>query len=454
MDEGGGMELVANGINKCFFVNILPPEGTKVNSVVAAIAYGSHKNEQLIHQCVDRGYKLDIWMRYDEKVPVTPQLLEYILSKFEKNIFCYLIRDHLHSKIVWWKGYGAYIGSANLTDRAWTRNIETGLFLTHEEIEANQLTESLEGFFLGLKGYSKPLRQHIIDEMKELAEQRKPYLEELLKKSKNDLRLPPIPSPIDVTKQDPKDKKKNNFDDEWHETYTILDEIAKQIEDYRPEWLKGNFHPNWPANQPLPPVWQTDQFLHAYYHNEVGESQSQVEIFHNRHKDDPQAALMGAMKWWKKLPEPPSYEDRNLAVNAIYIREHLVKDKVLGLGAKEIETIIRHTHSTSDYVGTHLRRSVMNRSGKVSEADRFQWFAEHLLKNNIQQLWHDVLYGTEGELWERLFEVIEGNRKIKYYGKNSWREIVGWACPEDVPPCNGRTESALRALGYSVEVEE
>jgi hypothetical protein len=30
--------------------------------------------------------------------------------------------------------------------------------------------------------------------------------------------------------------------------------------------------------------------------------------------------------------------------------------------------------------------------------------------------------------------------------------VVGWARPEDTPPRNGRTNKALRALGYPVRV--
>ena len=440
------MELVANKINGCFFENILPPEDAEIDRVFAAIAYGRHENEKFIKQCAERPYRLDIWMRYDHTVPVTPQLLKDILKNHSKNVFCYLIRDYLHSKIIWWKGYGVYIGSANLTDRAWTKNIEAGLFLTHEEIQSSSLAEELEVFFHTLNQDRSDvcLKQDIINEMEALVKKRKEHKEKL-EGFASDLAVPAKPSPIDVTKIELEDRLRGAFHTEWQETRATLNKIAEQIVDCKPAWLDENF----------PSCWQADQFLHAYYWNEVKEKDSKAilyEDFHEKHKNDPQSALEEAMQWWHKLKDAPSGEDENLEKRATYIREHLAKDKVLALGVEEIKEIIYCTHSTSDYVKRHLRASVMNRLGKVGEADRFQWFAEYLLKNNIQQLWHDVLYGTEGELWERLFEAIKGKHKIPHYGENSWSEVVGWARPEIVPPCNGRTKKALYALGYPVKI--
>ncbi len=42
--------------------------------------------------------------------------------------------------------------------------------------------------------------------------------------------------------------------------------------------------------------------------------------------------------------------------------------------------------------------------------------------------------------------------RFKCSGISSIAEVVGWARPEDTPPRNGRTNKALRALGYPVKV--
>lgn len=40
----------------------------------------------------------------------------------------------LHAKVIWWRGYGVYVGSANLTSAAWYNNIEAGVFFSESEI--------------------------------------------------------------------------------------------------------------------------------------------------------------------------------------------------------------------------------------------------------------------------------------------------------------------------------
>ncbi|HCD3054373.1 TPA: phosphatidylserine/phosphatidylglycerophosphate/cardiolipin synthase family protein, partial [Klebsiella pneumoniae] len=140
------MKLIANGLNKQFFSSFLPPPDCEIDGVVAAIAYGDDKTALLDH-CLKNHHRLDIWMRYDHTVPVSPSLLAKFLANTKNNIFCKLVPDRLHSKVIWWKGYGAYIGSANLTDRAWHTNIEAGIFFTESDLYSSNLIEQLEEFF-------------------------------------------------------------------------------------------------------------------------------------------------------------------------------------------------------------------------------------------------------------------------------------------------------------------
>lgn len=109
-------------------------------------------------------------MRYDHTVPVSPSLLEKLLANTKNNVFCKLVPDCLHSKIIWWKGYGAYIGSANLTERAWYTNIESGIFLTESDLYSSNLIEQLEEFFDNLASLDScvDLSKDIIDEQRQL----------------------------------------------------------------------------------------------------------------------------------------------------------------------------------------------------------------------------------------------------------------------------------------------
>ena len=171
------MEFVANALNKKFLKYLLPPSGSEIDGVMAAIAYASNfpnAKEDFIADCVNNRYRLDLWVRYDHTVPVAPSLLRRILKHHKDNIFCKLIPDCLHSKVIWWKGYGAYIGSANLTDRAWNSNIEAGLFLTEDDLHSNGILDELEKFFESLKNISEsfPLTDEVIKELELIAASR------------------------------------------------------------------------------------------------------------------------------------------------------------------------------------------------------------------------------------------------------------------------------------------
>ena len=83
---------------------------------------------------------------------VDPDLLDEILRQGDR-ITCHLVprSRNLHAKIIWWRGRGAYVGSANLTDAAWLRNLECGVFYDGDEL-AGGVGEELLRFFDHLKG--------------------------------------------------------------------------------------------------------------------------------------------------------------------------------------------------------------------------------------------------------------------------------------------------------------
>lgn len=109
-------------------------------------------------------------MRYDHTVPVSPAFLSKLLANVKNNIFCKLVPDCLHCKIIWWKGYGAYIGSANLTGRAWYSNIEAGVFYDENDLYNTGLIEQLEEFFDNLSDLDSciELTKEIIQEQQQL----------------------------------------------------------------------------------------------------------------------------------------------------------------------------------------------------------------------------------------------------------------------------------------------
>ena len=449
------MKLIANGINKQFLSSYMPKHHDEVDGVLAAIAYGDD-TDTLLKNCIDKKYRLDIWMRYDHTVPVQPRLLSQLLRNIKNNVFCHLIPDVLHSKIIWWQGYGAYIGSANLTNRAWWTNIETGVFFSEEELISNELIPQIESFFDEIASLNEviPLSQDIIDEQKALIEsRRKAGLDDVDEKAKTSRRIPVFNGVSDYTKGSVVDKRKESFRKEWQSTVSIIDNIASQINDFRPSWISPD----------TPRYWQVDQFLHAYYYNEVKQKNNiyPFEEYHQKHKKDPKQALSKALIWWKSQHSAPSYEDETFNYSAPRLRELLSKDKLLSLSTTEVEEMCWCTHATKDHV-IKISTSTLGRPdvNTLSRDERMPLFANWLMSlrnkkgQHIRQIPYDILYkGKPEKIWERIYAASKTEELwLPHYGINSIAEVVGWAQPETTPPRNGRTNKALRALGYSVRI--
>lgn len=447
------MKIIANGLNKQFFSSFLPPPDCEIDGVVAAIAYGDDKTTLLDH-CLKNHHRLDIWMRYDHTVPVSPSLLTKFLTNTKNNIFCKLVPDRLHSKVIWWKGYGAYIGSANLTDRAWHTNIEAGIFFTESDLYNSNLIEQLEEFFENLASLDccVDLSDDIIDEQRQLLKSKL----ELEKKEQEIIKKRKIPewggvSFIDNKKT--KDKRKESFYKEWESTLSIIKNISNQINEYRPAWV----------SEDTPAPWQTDQFLHAYYYKQVHQKDNTYpfEDFYRTNSKNPQAALMSMLSWWKSLSVPPSNEDIHLGIYAPYIRENLSKNNIGSLTEDKLYQIFSYTHATMDHVIKMSAETFVQPATKsLNKEDRAVLFTKWIMgKTNqkgmtIAELLNYVLYGgTPSFMWERIYQAGKDEQyKFQHYGINSIAEVVGWARPDDTPPRNGRTNKALRALGYPVLV--
>jgi hypothetical protein len=448
------MKLVANGVNKNFLASYLPTVGVEIDGVLAAIAYGNDDNEKIVDNCLELGCRLDIWMRYDETVPVQPALLRKFLRNSSKNIFCKVIPDALHSKVIWWRGYGAYIGSANLSGGAWSTNIEAGIFFEESEILSNGLDSQLEDFFETLENdcESYALSMEIVEEMEEFQKQRK-EIARINGETRKKRKIGYWKGLSNVDKKITVDRKKQKFNKEWTDTIQILSDVAASVTEFRPKWME----------ETVPASWQADQFLHAFYYNQVKEGGNRYpfEEYFLKNKKNPASATRAALGWWSKLPRPPSEEDINLYTRAPYIRDHLEKDKILDLGVVELEKICTYTHATKNHV-LKIRLADLGRPELTTLplAERLPIYANWLLNQendkgqNILQLLDYVLYGGKNsEIHERLYNAAkEPDYRISHYGLNSIAEVAGWALPGVVPPRNGRTSKALKALGYPVKI--
>ena len=447
------MQFIANGLNRNYLRNILPPSDAEIDGVMAAIAYGSNFNDEktdFIGHCLANRYRLDIWMRYDHTVPVAITLLKRLLRHHKDNIFCNLVPDCLHSKVIWWKGYGAYIGSANLTDRAWNSNIEAGIFLTEDDLHSNNLQNELENFFDGLKSAKQvfPLTTEIIRELEKIEKERQGIDDK--GRSLRTIKFWEGHNFFEGKKTT--DRRKEAFRNEWQDTLTHLRSIGEQLAVNRPLWV----------DKEVPVSWQIDQFLHAYYYNKVGDTRKKpYEEYYSKNQANPNLALAPILAWWKGTSSAPSHEDEAFYLDAPLIRNYLARGNILDLTGQQFSEICLRTHATKDHV-SKMRLTTLGRNDLVtlSQEERIPLYAEWLLKQKNRKGWdvlkllNYVLYeGVDDLIWERLYTASrDPEYSLPHYGLNSIAELIGWARPEVVPPRNGRTSKALRALGFDVTI--
>ena len=402
--------------------------------------------------------QLKFWGRYDRSVPITTTILKKFLDTKSPSYECKLVPDIFHAKVIWWKDFGTYIGSANLTEQGWYGNIEAGVFIEHVEIVENDLEDDLINFFDELDKKSFPLTEEIYNELYNW-ERKNNHIEANLKKHDDEFRkkrkIPALNPLTRIVKKSGIERKRNAFIFEWNQTLQLLRNIADRVSDdkYRPNWVKSD----------VPKGVQADQFLHAYYYANVRKGAKALHHeFHEENIADPENSLVEAMGWWKSLENPPHEEDRTIYEWASYLREKLDKNNILQLTKEEFVEVCSKVHAMRD----HSLRVKYTEFGldkplpTMITDERIDFFGKWLYTQNskkgktVLDTINNVLYGGNPDtLTDRLWEAVTNPEwLIPHLGISSLGEMAGWAMPDIFPPRNGRTSKALYALGNKVRI--
>lgn len=448
------MKLIANAVNGNYLKSCLPTKEDlkeyEIDYVMAAIAYGDlGYGKNLIDETVKLGLRLDIWMRSDHTVPVEITLLEEFLKSKRKNVFCNLVPDKLHSKVIWWKGYGAYIGSANLSGNAWNSNIEAGVFFDQDSLVSEGLEGEIEGFFEVLRNLERSfaLTEEYIEEQRRIQKARAGVADI----GKPERTIPYWEGLTSYSKIDKKQLQKQRFKKEWDETLTIMRGIEEKLESLKPDWIDPS----------VPTAWVVDQFLHAFYYHRLGDGRGKpVEESFELNRKNPSGAVDVELSWWaSQEKEDFDHEYAVLHNDAPLLKELCAKDSIKNLSKEDFVEIVHRTHATLAHV-RQMKLMTMGLDSKayMSHDERVRVFTSWVygLRNkkgqDIRELIYYVLYGG-GEIWERIFNAGKVSEyQIYHFGINSIAELAGWVSPDQTFPRNRRTSKALRALGYDVRV--
>lgn len=137
--------------------------------------------------------------------------------------------------MIWWHGYGAYVGSANLTHKAWFHNLEAEIFFDESELLTNGIGAELEWMLGYLADNSIPLTTEIVGKLENLVQARRPWVEqpEAKLRTKFDQLFGHLPSNPALTVKPPKGHRENkamkNFAVEWMQTLQLMRGLAKEF---------------------------------------------------------------------------------------------------------------------------------------------------------------------------------------------------------------------------------
>lgn len=449
------MKLILGGINGNYLREIVENAGEQTERVDAAVAYATDST-LLFDWCLSKRIPLRFWGRFDDGVPVSIPILRKFLQEGSPIFECRLLR-HLHAKVIWWRGYGVYIGSANLSGKAWYNNVEAGTFFLESEITGTEYAPQVESLFKIANQHSTPLTRELVDSI----ERRQRALEQVERadaaSAKSILSNPHVPnwSGLTITT----DRKvlslaKEEFLKEWNSTLEIMRQLARRLslDENRPPWISAS----------TPSGTQADQFLHAHYYQRTFDGPRAIyETQYESNRSRPDVATTEAIAWWRSQNEAPGTEDVMLNDWAVFLRDHLSESMLQSMTEQDLLGICSRVHAIRDHALRAPNRDLSlsgersyTREEKLEALSQFLFNARTPSGKSVSQLLQYILYGgTKAELPERLWKATsDADLRIDHLGISALGEIIGWALPDDFPPRNGRSSKALRSLGYDVTV--
>jgi len=445
------MQLIMGGINGYYLRNIILNCAPNTEEVLAAVAYATD-SPLLFDWCWQNNIPLKFYGRLDDSVAVSVPILTDFLSKKSPNFVCRLVQHH-HAKVIWWRGVGAYIGSAKLAEPAWFKNVEAGCFFSEEEIN-DEIASDLLDLFSTLEENATPLTEEVLETMK-----RRLHALTATRPDPNDFWASPSfkkwPGLFQTTPKSATERKRHAFLEEWHATLQDLRDIGHAVSqpENRPIWISAS----------APAGAQANQFLHAhYYQRTIDGRKANYDAFFEQNKGHRKQTLAEAMQWWRQLPEAPSSEDEMLNITAPFLRMALTEQGLESMTEQGFRNVCMRVHAIKDYARRVPNKAVgLSDNGthytileKVTAFSKRIWNDRSASGGHAREILRYVLYGGSAEqLPERLWQAVnEPKWKIDGLGISALGELVGWALPDRFPPRNGRTSKALRSLGYDVIV--
>ena len=456
------MEFIGNHANGAFLEPIVRriTRSGSCEGVDAAVAYVTNC-DLLFDLCT--ALKIPFHLRClcnHEAQPSSPIVDRFLNGPGDWDLS--LTQGYFHAKVIWFRGAGAYIGSANLTQNAWWHNCEAGLFLDEQELLNQGLDQEIQTLLDHVDGRSRAavhsdldairkLRSDLRDRDLDVEERRRKLFEDHFER---------VPGKRSVGRPQRKLERKrtarrDNFIQEWTSTLSLLQKLQRSLdEDRKPRpWV--------PADTPL--SVEVDQILTWYYEERItrheGGAAAVAATFHASNQGDGDANFRDVLTGWQTTTEMVGFIRDSLRDWAPELRGRLQPGELRKLDADGLYEILRRSHAIRLH-GYRVRNDVLGLPGDthLEGEERLRLFAKWLWerettkeKRTIQAVLSYVLWDDREPAARRLWKAAKDPASgwmIPRFKVSSLGELLGWARPDEFPPRNNRVSRALHALGY------
>jgi hypothetical protein len=452
------VELIANGLNGRYFAELLKlaEQCDDLEHIRVAAAY-VNKSRPLIDLAKRKKVPLSIYALLDgDKWPPIAEL-EYFVGLAPPSVQLFVTANFYHPKIYWFEGVGAYIGSANLTDGGWMKNIECGVWLDANDIEEQGLEAELRTMFSSIAERCVLATKEHVELVKELRHERAEFdrarrsFQEAAAKAL--AALPGQHAIIDQTKRDDNGgAAKRAFVDEWFETLGVLRKLVR-IAKERP-------NPTWVDRDAHPAIVQ-DQATELWYDINIRKvGQDQIEILHRHNRGRTDAAIDEVFEGWAALDESDAENWAGWVNDSPRLLFDLLSRASLRtLDTTKLATIIYNSHAFRAHARQMRNDELGLPSGAETEMEeRCRVYAHYLMekktdegKRGVAEILDYVIWAdeTESNCAERLWNATQDPAwRLPHLGVHTLSELLGYARPDEFPPRNHRVRKTLRALGF------
>ena len=462
------MRIVANSLNGIYprdLVEIVRAHKSKLLHIDLAVAYVS-KMDEIFELAELANVPLRLFALADGKFP-NVDVARHVIEHRRLSWQLFLTRDFFHPKIMWFRGVGVYIGSANLSDKAWNRNSECGIWMDAGELEGAGWDIELEAIFTSILERSTAAGLEEIKALEELARRRtaagldkrdrgfEADCDELL----GNIRGKQAPS--DVTKVNlPGGAARAAFMAEWVSSLTILRKMRILFEGRKDAW------PKWVDPTTHPAIVQ-DQATEWWWNNtfrETGESEAVMQRVHRENAANPDVAVNNVMEAWLGFREggPGTNWYKFMNENPRRLHEMLSETSLSELTQVGLSEVLYRCHASK----AHARQIRNSEYGLGPDEFRTEeqrcemmagklWHHQTNAGRNVTDLLRFVIWGDRNGLApgsvcaSRIWSAARDEEwRMPHLGVNILGELIGYARPDEYPPRNNRVSKTLYALGF------